>query len=54
MRDLSRADPAAVTAEQARLLRLGLQLPLFDLLLPDREGDDLIELQDGDHGQFPQ
>ncbi len=30
LRDLSRADPAAVAAEQARLLRLGLQLPLFD------------------------
>jgi len=25
------ADPAAVAADQARLLRLGLQLPLFDL-----------------------
>ena len=31
LRDLMRADPAAVAAEQARLLRLGLQLPLFDL-----------------------
>lgn len=31
LRDLTRADPAAVGAEQARLLRLGLQLPLFDV-----------------------
>ena len=31
LRDLTRADPAAVAADQARLLRLGLQLPLFDL-----------------------
>jgi hypothetical protein len=30
LRDLSRTSPAAVAAEQARLLRLGLQLPLFD------------------------
>ena len=29
LRDLTRADPAAVAAEQSRLLRLGLQLPLF-------------------------
>jgi len=32
LRDLTRADPAAVAADQARLLRLGLQLPLFDLV----------------------
>ena len=31
LRDLTRADPAAVAVEQSRLLRLGLQLPLFDL-----------------------
>ena len=31
LRDLTRADPSAVAADQARLLRLGLQLPLFDL-----------------------
>src|SRR6476620_10947678 len=31
LRGLTRADPAAVAADQARLLRLGLQLPLFDL-----------------------
>ena len=31
LRDLTRANPAAVAADQARLLRLGLQLPLFDL-----------------------
>lgn len=31
LRDLTRADPAAVAADQARLLRLGLQLPLFDV-----------------------
>ena len=31
LRDMTRADPAAVAADQARLLRLGLQLPLFDL-----------------------
>jgi len=31
LRDLTRADPAAVAAEQSRLLRLGLQLPLFDV-----------------------
>ncbi len=31
LRDLTRADPAAVAADQTRLLRLGLQLPLFDL-----------------------
>ena len=31
LRDLTRADPAAVVAEQSRLLRLGLQLPLFDV-----------------------
>jgi len=31
LRDLTRVDPAAVAADQARLLRLGLQLPLFDL-----------------------
>ena len=30
LRDLTRANPAAVAADQARLLRLGLQLPLFD------------------------
>ena len=29
--DLTRADPAAVAAEQTRLLRVGLQLPLFHL-----------------------
>ena len=28
---MTRADPAAVAVDQARLLRLGLQLPLFDL-----------------------
>jgi len=31
LRDLTRADPAAVAAQQTRLLRLGLQLPPFDL-----------------------
>jgi len=31
LRDLTQADPSAVAADQARLLRLGLQLPLFDL-----------------------
>jgi len=31
LRDMARADPAAVAADQARLLRLGLQLPLFDV-----------------------
>ena len=31
LRDMTRADPAAVAADQARRLRLGLQLPLFDL-----------------------
>jgi hypothetical protein len=31
LRDLTRADPAAVAADQSRLLRLGLQLPLFDV-----------------------
>jgi len=31
LRDLTRADPSAVAADQARLLREGLQLPLFDL-----------------------
>ena len=31
LRDLTRADPAAVAAAQTRLLRLGLQLPPFDL-----------------------
>jgi len=31
LRDLTRADPAAVAADQARLLRMGLQLPLFDV-----------------------
>ena len=31
LRDLTRADPAAVAAEQSRLLGLGLQLPLFDV-----------------------
>jgi hypothetical protein len=31
LRDMTRADPAAVAADQARLLRLGLQLPLFDV-----------------------
>jgi len=31
LRDLTRADPAAVGADQARLLRLGLRLPLFGL-----------------------
>jgi len=31
LRDLTRADPAAVAADQARLLRLGSQLPLFDV-----------------------
>jgi hypothetical protein len=31
LRDMTRVDPAAVAADQARLLRLGLQLPLFDL-----------------------
>lgn len=31
LRDMTRADPAAVAADKARLLRLGLQLPLFDL-----------------------
>jgi hypothetical protein len=30
LRDQSRTSPAAVAAEQARLLRLGLQPPLFD------------------------
>lgn len=30
LRDLSRAEPAAVAAEQVRLLRLGLQLALFE------------------------
>ena len=34
LRDITRADPAAVAAAQAGLLRLGLQLPLFD---PERE-----------------
>ena len=31
LRDLTRAGPAAVAAEQSRLLRLGLQMPMFDL-----------------------
>ena len=31
LRDMTRTDPAAVAADQARLLRLGLQLPLFDV-----------------------
>ena len=31
LRDLTRADPAAGAADQARLLRLGSQLPLFDV-----------------------
>ncbi len=31
LRDMTRANPAAVATDQARLLRLGLQLPLFDL-----------------------
>ena len=30
LRDMTRVDPAAVAADQARLLRLGLQLPLTD------------------------
>ncbi len=30
-RDMTRADPAAVAADQARLLRMGLHLPLFDV-----------------------
>ena len=36
LRDMTRADPAAVAADQARLLRLGLQLPLFDVPVDGR------------------
>jgi hypothetical protein len=38
LRDMTRADPAAVAADQARLLRLGLQLPLFDVPLTPAAG----------------
>jgi hypothetical protein len=36
LRDMTRADPVAVAADQAGLLRRGLQLPLFDVPVAGR------------------
>jgi hypothetical protein len=48
LRDMTRAGPAAVAADQARLLRLGLQLPLFDV--PARQGSHRLGAEPlGDH-----